>query len=519
MSKAATILRNIASNWVGFAVNAVVTLVLTPFVLHQLGEARYGIWVLTSSIVGYYGLLDLGFRGGINQYLTLYLARQDYNKASECFSTAVLAFIILGIVFTLLSLGTACIAPYIFTISYEMGYEVFWTILIIGLTSSLQFVFFPYMAVFMAKQRFDLSNLIGVGTRLLMTLFIYIALKMGYSLIGISIATCGASLIDYSLRWRVARLLVPEVKVSFGLATKDSFREITSFGVWSFLISLNDFISLHVQTLIIGLFMPMAAVGYYGLARGLSKQINDVLSPIAYAIYPVAVDFYAKNEHLEIKRLYHDGSRLMLLSTIFLVLIASFLAEDFYRLWIGEKYIITGDYPSVALLLQILLISTFSIYFSSVARQLLTGAGYVRLVSMLLISGSVFGLLMIVVLITPYGLIGVVIATAIASTLTSLILTPFVVQKFLGLSVLSFIKGACLRPIIAGMIFMPLLWLVRYFFENPATWAQLISQGMIVVFFALGVIFFIGINRYERQRFLIGPLRDFFVKLNFLNDW
>ena len=44
-SRAATILRNVAINWAGFAINAAVTLVLTPFVLHQLGAAKYGVWV------------------------------------------------------------------------------------------------------------------------------------------------------------------------------------------------------------------------------------------------------------------------------------------------------------------------------------------------------------------------------------------------------------------------------------------------------------------------------------------
>ena len=61
MSASAKIISNIRSNWVGYAVNAAVTMLLTPFVLRQLGEARYGVWILTMSIFGYYGLLDLGF--------------------------------------------------------------------------------------------------------------------------------------------------------------------------------------------------------------------------------------------------------------------------------------------------------------------------------------------------------------------------------------------------------------------------------------------------------------------------
>ena len=90
MSRSSVILRNVASNWVGFAVNAAVTLVLTPFVLHELGSARYGIWILTSSIIGYYGLLDLGFRAGVTQYLTRYLGdRRLRARPASVMSSAV----------------------------------------------------------------------------------------------------------------------------------------------------------------------------------------------------------------------------------------------------------------------------------------------------------------------------------------------------------------------------------------------------------------------------------------------
>src|SRR5882672_7664269 len=105
MTRSSTILRNVASNWVGFAVNAAVTLALTPFILRELGPARYGIWILTSSIIGYYGLLDIGFRSGVTQYLTRYLAVGDHERASECLSSAVAVLASLGVVMLGLSVG------------------------------------------------------------------------------------------------------------------------------------------------------------------------------------------------------------------------------------------------------------------------------------------------------------------------------------------------------------------------------------------------------------------------------
>jgi O-antigen/teichoic acid export membrane protein len=72
------LIRNAASNWLGFAVQAAVAFFLTPFVLASLGPSRYGVWMLVGSLTGYYGLLDLGFRAGLTQYLTRYLATGDY---------------------------------------------------------------------------------------------------------------------------------------------------------------------------------------------------------------------------------------------------------------------------------------------------------------------------------------------------------------------------------------------------------------------------------------------------------
>src|SRR5690348_12986857 len=160
MSSAAVILRNVAVNWIGFAVNACVTLILTPFVLRELGAAAYGVWVLTSSVIGYYGLLDLGLRGGVTQFLTRYLAVEDLRSASECMSSALAALSVVCLAVLLLTAGMAYGAPHIFRIPAAMRAEASWCIAIVGCAGALQFLLFPFAAVFTATQRFDLANAI-----------------------------------------------------------------------------------------------------------------------------------------------------------------------------------------------------------------------------------------------------------------------------------------------------------------------------------------------------------------------
>ena len=78
MNVAKTVLRNVAANWVGFGSQVIVTLLLTPFVIKQIGTEAYGLWLLLQSAVGYYGMVDMGLRAGLTQTIARRIARQDY---------------------------------------------------------------------------------------------------------------------------------------------------------------------------------------------------------------------------------------------------------------------------------------------------------------------------------------------------------------------------------------------------------------------------------------------------------
>jgi len=56
------VLKNILSNWVGIVILGLIGIVLTPIMVHGLGNLYYGMWILAASIGDYSGLLDLGMR-------------------------------------------------------------------------------------------------------------------------------------------------------------------------------------------------------------------------------------------------------------------------------------------------------------------------------------------------------------------------------------------------------------------------------------------------------------------------
>ncbi len=85
------ILKNVGSSWSALATNVLVGIFLSPFILHRLGDAAFGIWVLIFSVTGYYGLFDLGIRSSIIRYVSKYTAIGDKEKLTQFVSTAYLA--------------------------------------------------------------------------------------------------------------------------------------------------------------------------------------------------------------------------------------------------------------------------------------------------------------------------------------------------------------------------------------------------------------------------------------------
>ena len=143
MTIAKHLLRNIASSWAGYAVQIVVSFLLTPFILHSLGEVRYGLWTLAIGLTGYYGLLDLGLSAGIGQYLTRYLASRDLDRMNRTVSTGFFALTTCGLFIFLCSIAIALNASALFRIPPDVQHEVALVVTITGLSVALQLLRAP----------------------------------------------------------------------------------------------------------------------------------------------------------------------------------------------------------------------------------------------------------------------------------------------------------------------------------------------------------------------------------------
>ena len=91
-------LKNVGSNWALSALQILVFLVLTPFVLSSLGTGRFGIWETVVSLAGPLQLLILGVPMASVRYISEHVAKGDLPAANRAVSTCAGIALAMGLV-------------------------------------------------------------------------------------------------------------------------------------------------------------------------------------------------------------------------------------------------------------------------------------------------------------------------------------------------------------------------------------------------------------------------------------
>src|ERR1051326_7642728 len=73
----ARIPRNVLSNWASYAVNLLVIFLISPFIVHRLGNTVYGVWALIGQVIEYSFLFDFGIRIAATRYVAHHLALRE----------------------------------------------------------------------------------------------------------------------------------------------------------------------------------------------------------------------------------------------------------------------------------------------------------------------------------------------------------------------------------------------------------------------------------------------------------
>ena len=155
--------RNLSANWIGYGANLAVAFFMSPFIVHSLGNTRYGVWTLLTSLTGYLGLVDIGVRGGTGRYINYHLGRGEDEEVSNVVSTSLLFYALISVMVFAASAVLAFFFGDIFPkIQPEFANEARWVLLLLGLNVWVGFFSSTFSQLLTAAERFDLEMISDV---------------------------------------------------------------------------------------------------------------------------------------------------------------------------------------------------------------------------------------------------------------------------------------------------------------------------------------------------------------------
>ena len=465
-SRTSRALNGILMSFLQVGLALVLQAALSPLVLHIAGQETLGAYAILLQVIGYLALVDFGFGVALSRYLAQASGYEDNKKQFLIiFTTGRTFYAISNLVFALLILIFSFLIGSIFSFSTIVESQARTGLWILAGWSILRIPFAVYGPALTATQNMAANNIINMGSAVVRIMMGLGMLFLGFGLVGLMLGNVMAEAFNYIFqRWYYSRLY-PEEKISWGIPNMKLFKEMLAFSGSYLLVIIGGRLSLNTDNLVVGALFGGAATSIYYTTQIPTIFLVALIWKIVDNSAPAINELYGKGNAERLKSVYLRLYRYNLLCAMGLAFGLIAFNRETITLWVGSQQY-AGDLMNISLV--IFVIATVISHLNAI---IMVAFGTVHFLSVVCISGGVLNLILSVIFGKAIGLQGVMLASAIAESITMVILQVKTLQLF-KISFLSVFYQA-IKPALAGSIFSAIIVVFVFIFRSEALWISM----------------------------------------------
>ncbi len=412
----ATVARNVTTRYMAIGVDAIIGLMLLPFNVRHLGTSAYGLWMLTASLTTYFSVLDLGFGGSIVKFVAHYRAKRDARGLNEIASTLFAIFAVVGCVAYAVFVLLAFNVRHVVNITPDQNATARSLMLIIGVYVSLGFPFSIFGGIINGFQRYDLNNVVGIGSSVIVACLNITMLWNGCTLVELVAATTTVRIVTYFVYRLNAYQVFPLLRIRPSLFLWSRVRELTSFSVYVSIIDWSNKLNYSIDAIVIGAFISPAAVALWTVPQRLAEMLQRLTNQLNGVLFPVVVDGDARQQPERLRAVFIQGTRLSMVSVVPLASAMFLLARPLINAWVGHGF-------DESIVVSQILIGVVAIRVgNATATTVLKGAGGHRLLAFANAGAALANVALSLLWIRRFGLIGQAMGTFVPVAFTSVVI-------------------------------------------------------------------------------------------------
>ena len=219
-------LRSILSNWFGLLAVGLMSFLITPFMIHRLGDFEFGIYTLAFSAVGYFDLLTQGIRSTLQRFVGRLSDARDRETLNSVFSTALAVTVVVGALIVVIFLGLSRVLPAFFKLGPTQVHLFAALLILLGLNLGLGVPTALLGSYLCGLHRFDLFNLLSIVRQGVRTILILAVLLHGWGVLAVAVCALVSTVICIPLNWWMIRKIDPTVRFAGELVKLRTAREL-----------------------------------------------------------------------------------------------------------------------------------------------------------------------------------------------------------------------------------------------------------------------------------------------------
>ena len=503
------VLRNVLSNYLRFFSAGVIGFLITPVMVHALGDGGYGLWVTIFSLTGYFGLFDQGIRPSLVRYVSRDHALGDREGLSRTLSSALVLYGAIGVLTLLAAAIVAGNFAAWFHIRAEQVDLARAVTLLAGASLALGFPLGVFGATLSGLQRYDLANAVGIGIGVLRAVAFVLVLRAGGGLVGLAWASLAMNLLGHLMSWWLVRRLLPALPLGRRFVSRAHLARIGSYSGYAFVGALASSLAFQTDALVITAFLSSGLVTPFALAAGLVDNARSLVHSATWVLSPTASELDTLGERGQLHAMMIAGAKYSVLVSWPVLFALVVFGENLILAWVGPNYAavapfskvlaLHGPQASAGQLLALLALPTLISLPQSTSSSLLFGVSRHRGVVALSLLNAVLNLGLSLLWVKPFGVAGVALGTAIPLALISGIATMIYACRALQLPLGRYLWEGQLRPGLGTLAFLAPALAVQALW-HPRGWFALIAAcGGCWIPFAVCAWRF-GLSAEERLR-------------------
>lgn len=470
----------------------VVNLYISRIALKALGIEDFGIYNIVASAIILFAFINNAMVSSTQRFLNYELGQGNQREAKLIFSSSLNIHFIIGIITIFLAetIGLWFFSRYI-NIPADKLSATLWVYHFTIATTFFNIIRMPYIAAIIAYERMNCYAWISIIEILLKLIATYALLYVR------------ARLIMYSVFMLIAAIIVAAIYFIYGYYkfsicryektyNASRYKKLGGFFFWSLSGSAANVGAQQGLNIILNLFFNVAVNAAMGIAQQVGNAVYQIVGNFQTAFNPQIVKSYASNDRKYFINLILNTSRYSFYLIFIIALPVIICCKELLKIWLSDVP------PHATELSQLMIIFMIIDALQGPLWMSVQATGKIRnyqiLMSVCILSN--LPLTCIIFLFFPIPEIALIIKI-ILNIITSVVRVLYI-KKLYQFPLRRYLREVVLNIVIIT-VFAVIISAILSSLINKATILATFSIMFLSFISTCGIIYFIGLNRSERQ--------------------